>query len=199
MLCSAFSRLVDQTLAERPNSDALARATASSAVLNVSVDRTGPKISSRAIDMSAVTPEKLSGVIEPGALSDPFAAKQQFGAVGLSCLDVGMHFGGMGFRDHGADFGALVQRIAESDLAGNIEQTVQQRIADALLHQKPAAGNAALAGIVVDAVGDAVGCCLQIRIGEDDLRTLAAEFQADALDAVGRRSRQASCRPALTR
>ena len=124
-------------------------------------------------------------VIESDAFSDAFAAKQQFGAVGFAGLDVGMHLGRVGLRDHRADFGAFVERIAKGDFAGNVEQTIQQCVADAFLDQQPAAGNAALAGIVVDAIGDAVGGSLQIGIGENDLRTLAAQFEPDALDAAG--------------
>jgi hypothetical protein len=90
----------------------------------------------------------------------------------------------MRFRDHRTDPGALVQRIAEGHLARNIEQTLHQGITDTFLDQEPAAGNAALSGIVIDAIGYAIGCRLKIRIGKDDLRALAAEFQADALDAA---------------
>ena len=96
-----------------------------------------------------------------------------------------MHLGRVGFRDHRTNFGAFVQRIAKGDFAGNVEQTLQQRVADAFLYKEPAPRNAALAGVVVDAVGDAVGSSLQIGVGENDLRTLAAKFEPHAFNAAG--------------
>ena len=96
-----------------------------------------------------------------------------------------MDLGGMGLRDHRADPRALVQRITEGHLSGDVEQPLHQRIAEALLNEKPASRDAALAGIVVDAIGDAVGGRVQGPHRQKRSAAPTTQFQADALDAAG--------------
>ncbi len=57
----ARSRSSDQIEAPRPNSESLARSTASSSESTVTIGTTGPKISSRMIRMSCVTPVSTAG------------------------------------------------------------------------------------------------------------------------------------------
>ena len=113
------------------------------------------------------------------------AAIKQFGTVLFAGPHIGIDLLEVLARDHGADTGFFVQRIAERDFARDIEDAIEQFVADVLVHDQAGTGNAALAGIVIDAIGDAVGGGLQIRIGKDDLRTLATQLQPDALDLAG--------------
>src|SRR5215213_237538 len=58
---SPFARFMVQTEAPSPNSESFARATASSSSSTVTIGTTGPKISSRMIRMSWVTPVSTAG------------------------------------------------------------------------------------------------------------------------------------------
>ena len=58
---SPFARFIVQTDAPRPNSESLASAIASSSSSTVTIGTTGPKISSRMMRMSWVTPVSTAG------------------------------------------------------------------------------------------------------------------------------------------
>ena len=58
---SPLARFIVQTDAPRPNSESLASAIASSSEATVTIGTTGPKISSRMMRMSCVTPVSTAG------------------------------------------------------------------------------------------------------------------------------------------
>ena len=62
---------------------------------------------------------------------------------------------------------------------------LMQFVADVLVHDEPAARNAALSAIVIDAVGNAIGGSLDVGVGKHDLRGLAA-LLLHAFDVVAR-------------
>ena len=57
-------------------------------------------------------------------------------------------------------------------------------VVDALLHEEARAGAAHVALVEVDAVDDAFDGLVDGRVGEDDVRRLAAELEGEALLAV---------------
>ena len=63
------------------------------------------------------------------------------------------------------------------------------------MHDEPAARHAALTRVERDAEGDGIGGIVEIGVGEDDLRILAAQFQPDLLHvAAGRGEHRAAYR-----
>jgi hypothetical protein len=75
---------------------------------------------------------------------------------------------------------------AHAQLLKGLAQALQQGLVDQLVDQHARAGAAGLPGVLHDGVDDHGDGGVQVGIGEDDLRALAAEFQRDRAVAFGR-------------
>ena len=110
------------------------------------------------------------------------SAERQARAFALRSLDVlerRLHLSG---ADHRAAVGLRLERIGGVDFLRDGEQFFDELICEAFLHQKAGAGGAHLPGIVENSPRGFGGGAPHIRaIIEDDVRRLAAEFEADAL------------------
>ena len=97
-------------------------------------------------------------------------------------VDEGRHRLAVRGRDERPHLGRIVQRIADADAAGGLDEVVQKSVVDRLLDQDARARAAVLAGVVEHGVRRRRGGPLQIGVGEDHVRGLAAELERDALD-----------------
>ena len=79
--------------------------------------------------------------------------------------------------DERADVGVLVARVAELALRHAREEALVELVRDRLLHEQAGAGEADLAGVVV-LVGRGLDRRVEIGVGEDHERALAAELEA---------------------
>ncbi len=68
-------------------------------------------------------------------------------------------------------------RIADAGAAGEGDELSHEGVVHAAPHQQPRAGDAGLAGGAEDAADHAAHRIVEVRIGEDDVRGLAAEFR----------------------
>ena len=67
-------------------------------------------------------------------------------------------------------------------------ELLDELVVDSLLHEQPAAGAAALALVEVEAEHRARHGGVEVGVGEDDVRALAAELEGDPLERLGARS-----------
>jgi hypothetical protein len=92
----------------------------------------------------------------------------------------------VGLEGDGPHLGLGVQRVAEPNRARPRRKALQELVVDAVLHHQPRAGHAGLSGGREDAGDHAVGGGVEVRVGENDVRRLAAELEAHARKVVGR-------------
>src|SRR5690606_38944891 len=83
-------------------------------------------------------------------------AQPEEGTLLLSRLDVAQDLGTLLVADDGADFGRLVQRIADFDLSGSLHDAPGEFAGDFPVDQEPAAAVAALPHVEVDAEDDRI-------------------------------------------
>ena len=145
------------------------------------------------------------------------------GALAQPDLDVVLDPVALLGADERPDLGRLVGRIADLDLAGRLGEQLDDPLVGRALDEDPAPGAAVLAGVVEDAVRRLRGELLEVRVGEHDVRALAAELERDLLHVArrqphdllagrrlagerdladarrGRRSTRRPCRPARSR
>ena len=164
----------------------LARSITSSMSLNLITDMTGPKISSRAIAMSSLTSAKIVGLMKKPLSPNRSPPVTHRGALRLALLDVRQDLVELGLVDLRALLGRGVERVAELaglDLRGEL---LDELVVDRLLNEQPAARAAALALVQEQAEQGAVDGRVEIGVGEDDVRALAAQLEGDPLERVGR-------------
>ena len=156
--------------------------------------RTGPKTSSCAIGSSLPTPSGWSAGRRgrPGsrrraarcAAADDLARRRRarrstIGSPAASC----------GALAIGPICVASRHRVAEPDLAARAVHALQQLVVDLAPHERARAGDAGLAGGREDAGQHAgLGASIQVRVGEDDVRALAAELQRARAPGARRRA-----------
>src|SRR5688500_17063473 len=87
--------------------------------------------------------------------------------------------------DERPHLGRVVGRIADLDLARRLHEQLHDALVRRALHEDPAPRAAVLAGVVEDAVGRLARELLEVGIGEDDVRALAAELERDLLHVPG--------------
>ena len=163
-------------------------ATASSSFWNVSVARTGPKISSRAIVISGVTPSKTVASKNAPLPVDGrgVAAGDELRAFPASALDVARDVLALLLRDERAEARLRVERVARRHLLRALDDLLHERVVDRLLDEQAGARRAELALAVEDGVDRALRGGVEVGVGEDDVGRLAAELHRDALDRAGR-------------
>ena len=80
-----------------------------------------------------------------------------------------------------------VPRVTHAHAADLVHEEGEDVLDLALVHQEPAGGVAGLAVVGEPALDVPAGGLLQVAVGQDDVRRLAAQLQADALDGLSRR------------
>ena len=81
----------------------------------------------------------------------------------------------------------FAEAAAEPDQVGSAGHLGNEGVVDRVLDDRPAAGRADLAGMQEGSGQGVIDNGLEIGVGEDDVRTLAAELQGDLLHVAGRR------------
>src|SRR5262249_25413481 len=114
------------------------------------------------------------------------AARDEPRALARARLDVARHVVPLLLRDEGAEARLGVERVARRHLAGALDDLLHERVVDRLLNQQARARGAQLALPVEDPVARALRGGVQVGVGEDDVRRLAAELHRDALDGPRR-------------
>ena len=75
-----------------------------------------------------------------------------------------------------------LERVARPPWLGSREQPVEELVADQAVDNQPRTGVADLPGVAEDTGGDLLGRCFEVgRVGEDDVRRLAAALEPDLL------------------
>ena len=172
-----------QTEAPRPNSESFASAIASSSSSTVTIGTTGPKISSRMIRMSCVTPVSTAGVKKrlglggpPQCSVAPFATASSTSSLhGLELLA----------RDHRPDLGLPVERVAHAQRLRALDHALDEAVGHLLHHVHALDARAGLPGVgeaAPEAAGDRVR---QVGVGAHDHRVLAAQLEHRALHPLG--------------
>ena len=88
-------------------------------------------------------------------------------------------------RDERSGLGIRVERAAQADALRAVDHRVDELVVQAVLDDEPRAGRTDLARVEEHRRERVVDRGLEVRVGEDDVRVLAAEFQRDALDRAG--------------
>ena len=87
--------------------------------------------------------------------------------------------------DHGADFDVVAGLgLADHQGADLPDQVLGELFGHGLVHQDAAGSAAVLAGVPEPGIADTGSGGAEVGVGEDDNRSLAAEFQVDALDGL---------------
>ena len=89
--------------------------------------------------------------------------------------------------DERSELDGRIEAVADLDLAGLVDHALDDLVVDGLVREQPRAGRAALALVVEDRVRGAADRVIEIGVGEDDRRRLAAELERDALQVAGGR------------
>ena len=87
--------------------------------------------------------------------------------------------------DQGAQLGGRVEGVAQADTLHAFREPADEIVIDVPFHQHPAAGGAPLPVEAVDHEHRGVQGPVQVRVGEDDHRVLAAQFEMHALEGFG--------------
>ncbi|MNS58500.1 hypothetical protein D3C72_914220 [compost metagenome] len=88
-------------------------------------------------------------------------------------------------RLHRAHLRLAMEAVADHDARQALGQPADKCIIDAVLDHQARAGGADLAGVEERGVERVVHRGIQVGIGKDDVRVLAAQLQADALEVAG--------------
>ena len=139
---------------------------------------TGPKTSSRAIRSSFVASTIVHGYQKPlpcGASPRVERLAVDEARDGLAVLR----------GDQRAHLGRLVAGSPTFTLRGRGDEQVGEAVVGAALDEDARARAAVLAGVVEDGVRRGGRGLLEVGVGEDDVRGLAAELERDALDRRG--------------
>ena len=91
------------------------------------------------------------------------------------------------FTGDRADLGRRVERIADGDRPGALDDPLDELVGDGALNEQAAAAVAALAHVEVDAIDDRIERRVQIGVGEHELGILAAELELHLLQVALRR------------
>src|SRR5207249_7250093 len=115
-------------------------------------------------------------------LADALAAGQHLGAALAARVDVAHDAVELLLADLRALRGGGVEGIADFGLLHFLEHAIDKLIVHLLLDKQARAGAAALALVEEEGEVRALDGGIQIGIGEDDVGTLAAQLERDALE-----------------
>ena len=166
----------------------LAFSTASDGVRKVSTDRTGPKISSRAIRCAWDTPVKTVGGNQKPRSGRSHGGDQRWAPSASPMSDSVADPGQLLGRVDGADVGVLVQRVAEAQRAEPTLEGVEDLLRHGLLDEQPGPGAADVSLVEEDAADDALDGLVDGGVVEDDVGRLAAELEGELLAAARERA-----------
>ncbi|MNF69417.1 hypothetical protein D3C84_513000 [compost metagenome] len=113
------------------------------------------------------------------------AAQAQFRPFGQGVGDQALDHGQLLRGGHRAHLAAVILRVADTDALGPFDQALDEFVVDLVLHQQARAGHAALPRCGIDAGDRAVDRTVQVGVGEDDVRRLAAQFQRQLGEVLG--------------
>jgi len=94
----------------------------------------------------------------------------------------------MELRCQRSHLGERIERIAETNRAGQLEKAVEESIRDFFLDQETRAGDACLPLIVKNCECASDDGRIEIRIVKDNIRTFAAEFELHTLSSFQTRA-----------
>ena len=120
----------------------------------------------------------------------PRAAAAEHGALGDPAGDVRLDLLAVGGAGERAGLGLLVERAAEPDPAGAVDQPVDELVVDVLVHDQPRAGGADLAGVQEHRGQGEVEGHLEVGVGEHQVGVLAAELEGHLLHRARRGGHQ---------
>jgi hypothetical protein len=149
--------------------------------VNRSTVTTGPNTSSRTIVISGENRRAHVEAVLQFGCGRPDAAGDEPRTLGLARFDVPLHTLAVVGGDQGARLGGLVRSAAEPDAVGPASKLVDEPVVDAVLDDEPATRRADLAGVQERRRKRVVNDRLEVGVGEDDVRALAAEFEGDPL------------------
>ena len=120
----------------------------------------------------------------------PLAAGQDLGASRPGVVDQGLGLVERFGLEHGSDLDAFFPAGAELEVLGQLDGGLGEVLAELLVDVEAGRGDADLAVVAELADHRGAGDLLDVGVGEDDQRGVAAEFEAQALDLVGRAADQ---------
>ena len=88
-------------------------------------------------------------------------------------------------RDERPEIDGRIEAVADLELAGLVDDALDDLVVDRLVREQARARRAALALVVEDRVGRPGDRAVEIGVREDDGRRLAAELERDALEVAG--------------
>ena len=89
--------------------------------------------------------------------------------------------------DERADVGGVVHRVTDDELLGTADELDEELVGDGVVDEQPGAGNTALPLVEGDGEESGVDGVVEVGVGEDHGRGLAAELKCQALEvALGR-------------
>ena len=111
----------------------------------------------------------------------PLASAPEYGALGDPGGDVRLDLVAVRGAGERAGLGLVVERAAEPDPAGALDDRVHELVVDRLLDDQSGAGRADLAGVQEHGGQGEVERDLQVGVGEHHVGVLAAELERDLL------------------
>src|SRR5207247_2170447 len=128
---------------------------------------------------------KYSRLNEEAALANAATAADELGALLLTQVYVAEDLIQLLLGDLWALFGAGVERVAELAFPGQVSQALDKVTMDFGFDEEAAAAGATLAPVEKDRVKSARHGGIQVGIGEDHVRALAAQLKGGPFQGVG--------------
>jgi hypothetical protein len=135
--------------------------------------------------MSLLPPATTVGSTKKPLAVGPSPAGDDLGALGAAALEVSEHAFELALVDQRPHRRALVERVAEHDLAGGLRETGHDVVVAVAVDEDPRARSADLALVREEPHRDPRDDGLEVGVGEDDLRRLPAELERHATELPG--------------
>src|SRR5262245_17517856 len=121
---------------------------------------------------------------EVALVADAITAAQHLGAFLLARVDEAHDAIHLLLRDLRALLGGGVERVAYFPRLGLLEELVDHLVVDLFFHEQAATGAATLALVEEQAEVGALDGGVEVGVGEDDVRALAAQLEADTFEVA---------------
>ena len=150
--------------------------------------RTGPKTSfwtiSESWAQSAMIVGRVEGAVRQTGDVRPEAAGHDRRAVGAGSLDEAVDALDLGIADERPEVRRGIERVADADALEELLRPGEERVVDGPGDVGPGRGGAVLAAVDERAGRRAARGRLDVGVGEDDERCLAAELEVDPLQVA---------------